>query len=158
MIVFMPVVIIFVSFGFNLVRDDFVRWMLLVFVGVMSVSFYFMNPDYSKLRIEHDLRSPLKKIIEEAGRVPVYGGSVYSDYLKILGSPVRVAPHEKLVAELKEHNTPPCFYVLDIDQLRDYSDLLDVMVVEKVEYQKSSITLLKSNGGQGCESDALTYK
>ena len=158
MIVFMPVVIVFVSFGFNLVRDDFVRWMLLVFVCVMSVSFYLMSPDYSKLRIEQDLRSPVKKIIEEAKNIPVYGSSVYSDYLKILGSPVRVAPYEKLVAELKGHNTPRCFYILDIDQLRDYSDQLDVMVVEKVEYQKSSIALLKSNGAQGCESVALTDK
>lgn len=158
MIVFVPVIIVLVSFGFNLVRENFVRWLLLGFVCVMSVSSYLASPEYSKLRIEHDLRSPVKKIIEDARNIPVYGDSVYSDYLKILGSPVRAAPYEKLVAEIKEHNTPHCFYILDIDRLRDYSDQLDVMVVEKVEYQKSSIALLKSNGTQGCEPGALTYK
>ena len=151
MVVFVPVILIFVAYGFSLVRDDFVRWMLLVFVCVMSISFYLMSPDYSKLRIEHDLRSPVKKIIGEAKNVPVYAGAIYAGYFNILGSSIRPLPYEVLIAELTQKATPPCFYVIDIDQVHDESERLTKMLVEHVKYQNNSIALYGVKEGHGCE-------
>ncbi|WP_170931595.1 MULTISPECIES: glycosyltransferase family 39 protein [unclassified Pseudomonas] len=149
-IVFLPLSVVLVSYGFDLVRDAFVRWTMLMFVGVVSVSFILSDPDCSQFRIEQDLRSPVKKAMEDSRRLPVYADWDYSDYFKILGSPVRARPVEALASDLKTGNTAPCFYVIDMDTSDDDSKQLEAMVVEKYEYQQSSIALLKSKGVSDC--------
>lgn len=151
MAVFAPVILILVSCGFDLVRDEAIRWILLAFVCLMSVSYYASYPDYSKLRIEHDLRSPVKKIIDEARNVPVYAGGIYAGYFKILGSSIRPVPYEVLETNLMMNALPLCFYVIDLDQVRNYSGQLNAMVVERLEYQNNSIALYRGKGAVGCE-------
>jgi hypothetical protein len=152
--VFLPITIVLVSYGFGLVRDGFVRWTMLIFVCGVSASFVLSDPDRSQFRIESDLRSPVKKVMEEGRDLPVYANSVYSDYLQILGSSVRTKSFEELKRQLKAGSTGPCFYVIDpdADELSSYSKQLDTMVVEKNDYQQSSIALLKSRDGADCIS------
>lgn len=152
--VFLPITIVLVSYGFGLVRDGFVRWTMLIFVCGVSASFVLSDPDRSQFRIESDLRSPVKKVMEEGRGLPVYANSVYSDYLQILGSSVRTKSFEELKRQLKAGSTGPCFYVIDpdADELSSYSKQLDTMVVEKNDYQQSSIALLKSRDGADCIS------
>lgn len=151
MAIFAPVIVIFVSCGFALVRDGSIRWILLTFVCVLSVSYYSSSPDYSRLRMEHDLRSPVKKIIDEARNVPVYAGAIYAGYFKVLGSSVRPVPYEVLEARLMVDAPPPCFYVIDLKQVHDYSGQLGLMVVESLQYQDNSIALYKRKDAFDCE-------
>lgn len=155
-IVFLPAMIIVVSYGFSLVVDSVVRDILLAFVFVMSVSYLEAQPDLSKLRMDHDLRSPTEKIISGHGW-PVYGTleGLYSTYFKIKGSPVRVESLDLLEEQMKQHNAPGCFYVMDAwgDVMkRNYPEHFDVELVEKTDFKDTGVLVFRSKGFSGCNA------
>lgn len=149
-IIFVPVLIVLVAYGFSLVRDAFSRGLLLVFFCVMSIAYLMASPDYSKLRIEQDLRSPLIKIFKENTGWPVYGGGIYSDYLNILGLPIRVESYEMLESKVAAHTVSSCFYVLDERWWPGYQKHLNIELVEKTIFENISVSVYRVKGKVGC--------
>lgn len=156
-IIFAPVLIVLVSYGFGQVRDTFSRGVLLVFVCVMSIVYLMDSPDYSKLRIVHDLRSPLIKIFKERTGWPVYGGGIYLDYLNVLGLPIRVEPYEVLESKVVAHTIPPCFYVLDERWWQDYQKHLNIEIVERTIFENNSLSVFRVKGEADCKLSSVAF-
>jgi uncharacterized membrane protein len=150
-IIFVPVLIVLVSYGFSLVRDSFSRWVLLIFFCVMSITYFVSGPDYSKLQVVQDLRSPLIKISNENPGWPIYGGEIYSYYLRILDLPIQVEPYEVLEAKIVAHTVSPCFYVLDERWWPDHQKHLDIELVERTSFENISLSVFRTKGGADCK-------
>ncbi|MFL6964922.1 glycosyltransferase family 39 protein [Pseudomonas alvandae] len=155
-IVFAPALIVLVSYGFSLVRDNFVRWLLLTFVCVMSVAYLFSDPDYSKLKIPHDLRAPLLKISSNKAGWPVYGGEIYSDYVRILHLPLHIESYEVLEAKLMANTITPCFYVLD-DRFWPYQKHLNVELVERTSFENNFLSVFRVKGEADCKLSSTAF-
>ncbi|RON48651.1 hypothetical protein BK666_09520 [Pseudomonas frederiksbergensis] len=156
-IIFIPVAIIIVSYGLSLVVDRVVRGSVLAFIFLMSISYLEAQPDLTKLRIEHDLRSPAEKIMSDNTGWRVYGSweALHSTYFKALGSSIRVESLKILEEEMKQHQTPRCFYVMemwgDVSE-KKYPDRFDVELVEKTDFSKTGVLVFRSKGATNCSA------
>ncbi|WP_214512428.1 glycosyltransferase family 39 protein [Pseudomonas brassicacearum] len=150
-IIFVPALIVFEAYGVALVRDALVRWLLLLSLGALSITYIMDEPDFSKLRIAHDLRGPLIRIESENTGWPVYGEAINSNYFRILGSSIRVASYEMLESGVAEHTISDCIYVLNDDRWDGRQKHVDVELVERASYEKNSLSVFRTKHGAGCK-------
>lgn len=156
MIVFLPVVILFVAYGCSLVEDRFARSVLLCFLFLMSLAYLYSEPDLRDLRISHDIRSPVNKVMADNRGLPVYSPypELITAYLKVMGLPVQVESLESIEAKMERGQSPACFNVVDMwnkAMEKNYPSSFNVEVISRDEYPGTAFITYKVKGTFHCE-------
>jgi len=145
-VVFVPVMLIIIAYGLHLVRNVFVKSVVLVFGSLMSISFLFSHPVLSpSLRLDHDLRSPTLLIISRARHIPVYArwDTLHTTYFKLLGSSIDVAGLDVLKKHLQSGKSSGCFYVIadqwERPRINDYPSRFGVVEVDVTEFENAAV-------------------
>lgn len=159
MIVFLPVVILFMAYGCSLISDGFARCILLCFLSFMSLVYLYSGPNLEALRIGHDLRSPVSKVKGDNRGLPVYSPDpdLITTYLKVLGSTVRVESLESIEAKMRSSQSPSCFYIVDMWNnalKKNYPSNFDVEIMSLDEYSYTALITYRVKGTSRCNGDS----
>ncbi|RON46671.1 hypothetical protein BK665_28860 [Pseudomonas frederiksbergensis] len=145
-IVFVPAILVIVAYGVDFVEDRFVKGVFVVFISVVSSSYFLTQPSVPEaLRLQHDLRAPTLKVISDGRNMPVYArfSTEHITYSKLLGAPIDVSNLETVEARLKAGQTPFCFYVIadqwDRARINNYPAQFGVSLIHTAEFENSAV-------------------
>ncbi|WP_348970078.1 glycosyltransferase family 39 protein [Pseudomonas atacamensis] len=145
-IVFVPVLLVFIACGVEQVRGGGARVVLLAFLALVSVSYFLKGADLPEsVRIEHDLRSPAIKIINEGGNIPVYGrwDTLHATYFKLLGASIDVAGLDVIEDGMAAGKAPVCFFMIadqwDREHINNYPNKYSVELKDTAEFKNSAV-------------------
>ncbi|MDR7054993.1 putative membrane protein [Pseudomonas koreensis] len=145
-IVFVPVMLLFIACGVEQVKGCGARVVLLAFLALVSVFYFLKGADLPEsVRIEHDLRSPAIKIINEGKNIPVYGrwDTFHATYFKLLGASIDVAGLDVIENSMAAGKPPVCFFMIadqwDRGRINNYQSKYSVELKDTAEFKNSAV-------------------
>ncbi|WP_460092136.1 hypothetical protein [Pseudomonas sp. S2_E02] len=138
--------LVFIACGVEQVKGGGSRVVLLAFLALVSVFYFLKGAELPEsVRIEHDLRSPAIKIINEGKNIPVYGrwDTFHTTYFKLLGASIDVAGLDVIESSMAAGEAPVCFFMIadqwDRGRINDYPNKYSVELKDTAEFKNSAV-------------------